>query len=232
MTLSNRTNEPEESPATDERDVEPSAADKPAAGARPPRADTATRPRSARRLGLGVLLLIAVAVAYGAWQHLAQGRQVMAITEQQKEFVPTVRVATVRGADSEMVIALPGTTLAFAAANIFARANGYIETRKVDIGDHVKAGDLLALITAPELDHQIAQAQAMLSQNQATLQQAQASRDLAQVTHDRDSTLVQKGWLTPQQGDTDRLTLEAQRGAVALAQANIAAQQSQIRVLQ
>jgi len=130
-----------------------------------------------------------------------------------------------------MIITLPGTTLAFAAANIFARANGYIETRKVDIGDHVKAGDLLAQITAPELDHQIAQAQATLTQNQATLRQAQASRDLAQVTHDRDSSLVQKGWLTPQQGDTDRLTLEAQQGAVGVAQANIAAQQALIRVL-
>ena len=102
--------------------------------------------------------------------------------EQQRDFVPTVRVAKARAADSEMTVTLPATTLAFAAANIFARANGYIETRKVDIGDHVKAGDLLAQITAPELDHQIAQAQATLGQNQATLQQTQASRELAQVT--------------------------------------------------
>ena len=139
----------------------------------------------------------------------------MRTIEQQQDLVPTVRVAKARAADSEMTISLPATTLAFAAANIFARANGYIETRKVDIGDHVKASDLLAQITAPELDHQIAQAQATLSQNQATLQQTQASRDLAQVTYDRDSTLVKKGWVTPQQGDTDRLTLAAQQAAIA-----------------
>jgi multidrug resistance efflux pump len=53
------------------------------------------------------------------------------------------------------------------------------------------------------------------------LQQTQASRDLAQVTYDRDSNLVKKGWVTPQQGDTDRLTLQAQQSAVAVAESNI-----------
>jgi RND family efflux transporter MFP subunit len=231
MTICNRPNDPEDLPPKDEQHAQPNTADKAAAGAAARILHTATRPRSFWRLGLGALLLIAVGVAYGASQHLALSRQVMETTRQQQDFVPTVRVAEAHAADSEMIITLPGTTLAFAAANIFARASGYIETRKVDIGDHVKAGDLLAQITAPELDHQISQAQATLTQNQATLRQAQASRDLAQVTHDRDSSLVQKGWLTPQQGDTDRLTLEAQHGAVAVAQANIAAQQALIRVL-
>jgi RND family efflux transporter MFP subunit len=231
MTICNRANDPEDLPPKDEQHARPNTADKVAAGAATRITHTAIRPRSVWRLGLGALLLITAGVAYGASQRLAQSRQVMRTTQQQRDFVPTVRVAKARAADSETIISLPGTTLAFAAANIFARASGYIETRKVDIGDHVKAGDLLAQITAPELDHQIAQAQATLAQNQATLRQAQASRDLAQVTHDRDSSLVQKGWLTPQQGDTDRLTLEAQHGAVGVAQANIAAQQALIRVL-
>ena len=184
-----------------------------------------------RAFALGGFLLLAGGLSLGAWRHYSQQRQVMATAEQQRDFVPTVPVAKVRAAGSEMTISLPGTTLAYTAANIFARANGYIETRKVDIGDQVKAGDLLAQIWAPELDHQIAQSQATLAQNQAALQQAQASRDLAKVTDDRDSTLVQKGWLTPQQGDTDRLTLASQRAAAAAAEANIAAQQALIRVL-
>jgi RND family efflux transporter MFP subunit len=58
-----------------------------------------------------------------------------------------------------------------------------------------------------------------------------SSRDLARVTNDRDSDLVKKGWVTPQRGDTDRLTLNAQQAAIAVAQANIAAQQALIRVL-
>ena len=98
---------------------------------------------------------------------------------------------------------------AFAQANIYARASGYISKRNVDIGSQVKAGDLLVEITAPELDHQIAQAEGTLAQMQASLQQAKAKRDLAQVTWDRDNPLVQKGWVTAQQGDTDRLTLQA-----------------------
>jgi RND family efflux transporter MFP subunit len=58
-----------------------------------------------------------------------------------------------------------------------------------------------------------------------------ASRDLAGVTNLRDSDLVKKGWLTAQQGDTDRLTLDAQNAAVAVAQSNIAAQQALLKVL-
>jgi RND family efflux transporter MFP subunit len=201
-------------------------------------ADPLTATREARRrsfapwlLGGGALLLLVGGLAFGASQLSAHNRQVMAISEEQQNFVPNVRVAPVRASDSAMVVSLPATTLAFAAANIFARANGYIEKRQVDIGDHVKAGELLVQITAPELDHQIAQNEATLRQNQATLQQTIASRDLANVTNTRDSDLVKKGWVTAQQGDTDRLTLQAQEAAVAVAQSNIAAQQNLIRVL-
>jgi multidrug efflux pump subunit AcrA (membrane-fusion protein) len=183
-----------------------------------------------RLFALAGFLLLAGGLSLGAWRYYSQQRQVTVTAERQRDLVPTVRVAKARAADGEMTISLPGTTLAFAAANIFARANGYVETRKVDIGDPVKAGDLLAQITAPELDHQISQAQATLAQNQATLQQVHASRDLAQVTGDRDSTLVQKGWLTPQQGDTDRLTLEAQRAASTAAEETIAAQEASKRI--
>jgi RND family efflux transporter MFP subunit len=203
----------------------------PAAGAPRPSNPRAIRPHGLWLFGLASLLPLSTALAYGAWQQNAQQREVTIFTEKQRDFVPTVRVAKARAADSKMTVSLPATTLAFAAVNIYARANGYIETRKVDIGDHVKTGDLLAQITAPELDHQIAEADATLGVMQATLQQTQASRELAQVTNDRDSALVKKGWVTPQQGDADRLTLGAQDAAVAVAQSNIAAQQALIRIL-
>ena len=60
---------------------------------------------------------------------------------------------------------LAGHHLGVCAANIYARASGYIDKRNVDIGDRVKEGQLLAQITAPELDHQIAQAEATLVQS-------------------------------------------------------------------
>jgi RND family efflux transporter MFP subunit len=178
-----------------------------------------------------VLLLLPGSLIAGALQHYRGAQGVMATAKQHREFVPSVRVAVVRPSDGIMTVSLPATTTAFEAANIFARTSGYIEKRYVDIGDQVKAGTLLAEITAPELDHQISQAQATLTQYQANLHQTEASHELARVTNARDSGLVRQGWLTQQQGDNDRLTLAAQEAAVGVAQSNIAAQEAQIRVL-
>jgi RND family efflux transporter MFP subunit len=101
--------------------------------------------------------------------------------------------------------------------------------RNVDIGDHVKAGQLLAEITAPEIDYQIAQLQNSVHQAEATTRQNEANRSLAQVTWGRDSVLVNQGWVTRQQGDTDRYTLEAQQQAARAAQNNAAAMQAQLQ---
>jgi RND family efflux transporter MFP subunit len=196
----------------------------------------ATPPRQRRRyggalFGATALLLLLGGLGIGGWRHYQAELAVAATMQRNRNAVPEVRLAAVRASDSKITVSLPATTTAFEAANIFARTNGYIEKRYVDIGDRVKAGALLAEITAPELDHQIAQAQATLAQIQSTLQQTEASRDLADVTNGRDSKLVKQGWLTLQQGDNDRLTLKAQQAAVGVAQSNIAAQQAQIRVL-
>jgi RND family efflux transporter MFP subunit len=184
-----------------------------------------------RILAVAVLVLLCGALAIGFWRHYALHAQVMSTAEQRGEFVPSVRTAQIKASGGTMSVTWPGTTEAFEQANIYARASGYISKRAVDIGSHVKAGQLLVEITAPELEHQIAQAEGTLAQLQAALQQAKANRDLAQVTWDRDSTLLQQGWVTKQQGDTDRLTLEAREAAVAVAAANITAQEAQLRVL-
>ena len=184
-----------------------------------------------RWLGVAALLAIFAGLAFGAWRYEEQHREAIATTERHTDFVPNLRVATVKPSDSTMLVTLPGTTLAFTQANVFARASGYIDKRTVDIGDHVKEGQLLAQITAPELDHQIAQAEATLSQTEATLRQNQANAELANKTWERDKPLVEKGWETPQQGDVDRLGLQAQQATVGVAQSNIAAQQAQLSVL-
>ena len=194
-------------------------------------ATKATGLGGARILALGALVLLCGALGIGFWKHYELHAQVMSVVEQRRDFVPSVRTAPVRASPSTMAVTWPGTTEAFEQANIYARASGYISRREVDIGSRVKAGELLVEITAPELDHQIAQAEGTLAQMQATLQQAKANRDLALVTWDRDNPLVQKGWVTPQQGDTDRLTLQARDAAVAVAEANITAQNAQLRVL-
>ena len=182
-------------------------------------------------VGIALLLFLPGGLVAGAVRHYQAGQGVATTAKQRRDFVPRVRVAQVRPSDSITTVSLPATTTAFEAANIFARTSGYIEKRHVDIGDQVKAGDLLAEITAPELDHQISQAQATLAQYQATLHQTEASHELARVTNARDSSLVTKGWLTQQQGDNDRLTLAAQEAALGVAHSNISAQEAQIKVL-
>jgi RND family efflux transporter MFP subunit len=190
------------------------------------------RRRGGWLLAAGALILLGGGLGYGAWRDHAQYETVAAIAQQLRDVVPSVRVSEVKPSGPTVEVSLPATTFAYEAANIFARTNGYTLKRNVDIGDHVKAGDVLAELTAPELDHQIAQAQATLAQTQATLQQNEASKKLAQVTNDRVGTLVKQGWATAQLGDTDRLSLEAQDAAVGVAQANIKAQESLIKVLE
>ncbi len=188
-------------------------------------------PSAGRRFAIGVLVLLLGGLAVGVWQHWRLDAEVAATAAQRRDFVPGVRVAAVKSSGDVMSVSLPGTTEAFEAASIYSRTSGYVARRLVDIGDRVKAGDLLAEITAPELDHQVAQAQATLLQNEAALRQAEANKEIANVTWERDSKLLDKGWIPKQQGDQERLTLLAQQSAVAVAQANLEAQKAQLMVL-
>jgi RND family efflux transporter MFP subunit len=191
-----------------------------------------TRRRWRRRLiGFAICLIPVAALAYGATRYYAHYREVMTTAEQMRNFVPEVRVAAVKPSDPFETVTLPATTLAFEAANVYARASGYIGKRNVDIGDHVKKGELLAEITAPELEHQIAQNESTLVQLKAVQQQAEANQELAQVTWNRDRPLVNQGWATQQQGTIDVQTLRAQEAAVASARANVAAQEGLLKVL-
>jgi RND family efflux transporter MFP subunit len=199
---------------------------------RKPTREPARRRSGGRLFALGGFLLLAGGLTLGGWGNYSLKQEVKAAARAEHDFVPSLRVATVEANPATVSITLPGTTAAFAEANIYARATGYIAKRNVDIGDRVKAGDLLAELAVPELDHQISQNKATLDQLKSALQQAQANRDLAQLTWNRDAPLVQKGWFTPQQGDTDRLNLQARAAAVAVAEANISSQTDLLKVLQ
>ena len=207
----------------------------PAVGRRTERApnDRPDTPRRWRRVLFGgsAFLLLAVGVAFGTSRSYSQQREVLATADHAREFVPSVRVATVGASPGNIVVTLPATTAAFADANIYARATGYIGKRNVDIGDHVKQGELLAELGVPELDDQIAQNESTLEQLKATVQQAQANSTLAQATWGRDKPLLRDGWVTGHQGDIDLQTVKANEAAVSVAQANVAAQERLLRVL-
>jgi RND family efflux transporter MFP subunit len=190
---------------------------------------TDARPPGRRLLGLGALLLLIGALALGVWRHFEQRREVMATADQEAAFVPSVRVGQVARRNGRLHVTLPGTTLAFEQADIYGRASGYVLKRNVDIGDRVKAGQLLAEISAPEVDYQIVQLQNSVQQAEATTRQNEANRSLAQVTWGRDAVLVNQGWVTQQQGDTDRYNYQAQQHASQAAQKNAAAMQAQLQ---
>jgi RND family efflux transporter MFP subunit len=185
----------------------------------------------ARLFAAGGFLLLAGGVALGAWRHYSQEQVAIATAEQERDFVPSVRVATVKANTAVMSVTLPATTAAFAQAEIYARATGYIGKRYVDIGDRVKQGQLLAELAVPEQDDQISQNVATRNQRQAALDQAQANLKLAQVTWERDRPLVEKGWATQQQGTIDVQTLKSDDAAVGVARANIAAQEKMLMTL-
>jgi RND family efflux transporter MFP subunit len=189
------------------------------------------RRRRGRLIVLNTVVVFAGALTSGVWNHLTQYHLTAAATGAERDLVPQVRVSAVEPSSDVELVRLPATTSAFASANIFARASGYIVKREADIGDRVKAGQLLAEIVAPELDHQIAQAEATLAQLNSALQQAEANRELAKVTWDRDRPLVDKGWVSAQQGTIDQQTLKAQEAAVLVAQSNVAAEEAQLQVL-
>ncbi|HLY55103.1 MAG TPA: efflux RND transporter periplasmic adaptor subunit, partial [Stellaceae bacterium] len=125
-----------------------------------------------------------------------------------------------------------GTMEPYTAATIFARATGYVARRDVDFGSQVKQGQVLAVIAAPDLDQQLAQAKAQVAQTEASLGQAQAQATLQGATNDRTKVLVSEGWQTRQQGDTDALTLRADLAAVKVAQANLEAQKANLSRLE
>ena len=185
----------------------------------------------ARLFAAGAFLLLAGGVALGAWRHHSQQQVVIATAEQERDFVPSVHVATIKASSSVMPVTLPATTAAFAQAEIYARATGYIAKRNVDIGDRVKQGELMAELAVPEQDDQISQNEATRNQLQSALDQAQANLKLAQVTWDRDRPLVNEGWATQQQGTIDVQTMKADDAAVGVARANIAAQDKLLMTL-
>jgi len=84
---------------------------------------------------------------------------------------------------------------AFYQTTIFPRSNGYVKSWKVDIGDNVQAGHLLAEISTPEVDQQLAQ--------------ARAQEEIAKVTADRWRDLVQKNVVSKQEYDQNEKAYEA-----------------------
>jgi RND family efflux transporter MFP subunit len=160
---------------------------------------------------------------------------VRAEAEERERSLPRMEVMRVGRASSENDIRLPGTMQAVTEAPILGRADGYLKRRLADIGDRVKAGQVLAEIDAPELDQQIRQAEATVEQAQAALEQAEANleqgkanRDLARINAERWKTLVERGISPKQEGDQYLAQFTAQSANVQALEKAILAQRSNV----
>ena len=154
--------------------------------------------RPGRRL-LWILIVaavLAVALLVGWLPHQKRNKEVNAKAKQQQNSVPVVEVQTVHGASAEQELTLPGTVTPLKSAHIYAQASGFLKARYVDLGDTVRKGQLLGLISAPDLDTMVSQQTAMLQQSKDGVVTAQAALRLQQVTYDRVHTLVLHGILS------------------------------------
>src|ERR1700731_3294063 len=195
-----------------------------------PSARRPARPRGILFL-LSFVAVCAIALAAFGILDRARGKQeVKAWTEEQA--IPTVRLVQAEPGPPEQSLLLPGNVSAFNSSSLFARASGYVTAWHSDIGAHLKKGDVLVTISAPDLDQQLEEAKAQLVQLRAAVEQAQATADLGKVTDQRTARLVAQGWSSAEQGDTDRLTAASRTAALAVAKANVKAQQAAVSRLQ
>lgn len=194
---------------------------------------SASRPARPRRilLLLGCVAICAITLAaFGIVDRARSKQEVKAWTDEQA--IPTVRLVQPEPGPTEQSLYLPGNVSAFNVGTLFARASGYVTAWHNDMGSHVKTGDVLVTISAPDLDQQLVQAQAQLIQLRAAVEQAKANADLGEVTNGRTTRLVAQGWSTLEQGDTDRLTAVSRNAALAVAKANVAAQEAAVSRLE
>jgi RND family efflux transporter MFP subunit len=173
-------------------------------------------PASKRGTSVALVIVAIAVVAYGVFGILKRHHndEVLARTTQETAAPSVIALAPRPGAPVSMIV-LPGNVTAFTDAPLYARTNGYLVRWYYDIGSKVKKGALLADIATPELDQQVAQAEADLATSEATAGNAksQAERYKGLVTSDAVS-----------KQDTETLVTQAAStsSAVKSAQANLA----------
>jgi membrane fusion protein (multidrug efflux system) len=182
------------------------------------------------RAGLIALAVLVLAFAIGYLPRRFKRAALVASAGSAQRATRIEVVAPKTGA-SDRALQLPGTVQALQETLLFARASGYVRAWRVDIGDKVDKGQVLAEIETPELDQELSQGRAQLLQTKASLMQAKANRDLANANLARARRLAPSGIVS--RADLERSQAQAQVGDanVNVAEANVAAQQANIRRL-
>jgi len=166
-----------------------------------------------KKVGVIAVIVALAIVAWGLFSRWHHAHQLDSWTQAQA--TPQVAVITPTPAATTSGLTLPGTLQAYNSAPIYARTNGYVRKWLVDIGDDVRAGQLLAVLDAPEVDQQLAAAR-------ADLQTARANQALAQSTASRWSSLLSKDAVSKQETDEKIGDFKAKSAAANAAAANVA----------
>jgi RND family efflux transporter MFP subunit len=167
-------------------------------------------------LALLALAVFVIAQGLGARQSDAQNLE----TKASMVTVPTVIISSPTQGnkngpnEASITVDLPGRLEAFSKASLFARVSGYLKSWSVDIGDRVKAGQVLAEIETPDLDQQILQAQAEWAS-------AKANANLSQSTAKRWASLQEQNFVSPQAVEEKLAEAGAKQALANASQANL-----------
>jgi RND family efflux transporter MFP subunit len=141
---------------------------------------------------------------------------------------PRVEVARPRRATVAQHLQTNATLAAFEEADLFAKVSGYLSEVRVDIGDHVKAGQVLAVIDVPELKQQLAEAEAQLESKKSSLESARSQVDHAKanlflqttLAKDRDQLGEGRNFISSQTLDQVHANADIARADLGVAEAN------------
>jgi RND family efflux transporter MFP subunit len=155
---------------------------------------------------------IALVVVFGIRSRVSAEAKVATATREAA--IPVVQVVYPAANEAAKEIALPGNTVAYVDAPIYARTNGYLRHWYFDIGAHVKKDQLLAVIETPEVDQQLEQAR-------SDLQTAEANYNIAKITASRWEFLVSTGSVSQQETDQAKSDLAARKAAADASASNV-----------
>jgi membrane fusion protein, multidrug efflux system len=183
-----------------------------------------------RALAIGAAAVVVLGGAFlAAYLPKRQARAALEIdarSEQQARL--RVDVVTPKVLASERPMILPGSVQPFEETTVYSRANGYVRRWHADIGDKVEEGQLLAELDTPELDQELAQAQAQLAQARAGVALAQANRDFSRANLERYRKMAPEGVASQQDLDQKKQQAAVDEAAVTVAQAAVGSQQANL----
>jgi RND family efflux transporter MFP subunit len=140
---------------------------------------------------------------------------------------PPVNVITVQSSAATRPLTLPGQTAAWYESTLYARVTGYVAKWYVDIGDHVRKGQVMATIETPELDADLVAARAELTAAEAQVKVRAAEAEFANSTNERwrDSP---KGVVSDQEREAKRADYESAVAKLNAARAQVALDRARV----